>query len=94
MYMFIYMYVRIGMYSLRRCYTQLFRAHAKYAHKKEDLEKQICKLVSFSSKATAGLWLMLGSANLMADCSLEVSLHPEGPATGQLCQGFPWFPRS
>jgi hypothetical protein len=27
----------------------------------------------------------------MPDCWLEVSLHPVGPATGQLDQGFPWF---
>jgi hypothetical protein len=27
----------------------------------------------------------------MPDCWLEVSLHLEGPATGQLDQGFPWF---
>jgi hypothetical protein len=27
----------------------------------------------------------------MPDCSLEVSLHPEGPVTVQLDQGFPWF---
>jgi hypothetical protein len=34
---------------------------------------------------------MLGLAHLMPDCWLEVSLHPEGPATGQLDQDFPWF---
>jgi hypothetical protein len=33
----------------------------------------------------------LGFAYLMPDCWLEVSLHPEGPATDQLDQGFPWF---
>jgi hypothetical protein len=35
---------------------------------------------------------MLGLADLMPDCWLEVSLHPEGPATGQLDQdgGIPW----
>jgi hypothetical protein len=27
----------------------------------------------------------------MLDYWLEVSLHPEGPATDQLDQGFPWF---
>jgi hypothetical protein len=34
---------------------------------------------------------MLGFAYLMPDCWLEVSLHPEGPATGQFDQGFPWI---
>jgi hypothetical protein len=34
---------------------------------------------------------MLGFADLMPDCWLEVGLHPEGPAAGQLDQGFPWF---
>jgi hypothetical protein len=34
---------------------------------------------------------VLGLAYLMPGCWLEVSLHSEGPATGQLDQGFPWF---
>jgi hypothetical protein len=29
---------------------------------------------------------------LMPDYWLEVNLLPEGPATGQLDQSFPWFP--
>jgi hypothetical protein len=37
-----------------------------------------------SQKHRYGLMLML-------DCWLVVSLHPEGPATGQLDKGFPWF---
>jgi hypothetical protein len=34
---------------------------------------------------------MLQFADLKPDYLLEVSLHPKGPATGQLDQGFPWF---
>jgi hypothetical protein len=34
---------------------------------------------------------MLGFADLMPDCWLEVSLHSEGPVTDQLDQGFRWF---
>jgi hypothetical protein len=35
------------------------------------------------------LGIMLGLADLIPDCWLQVSLHSEGPATGQLDQGFP-----
>jgi hypothetical protein len=34
---------------------------------------------------------MLGLADLVPDYWLEVGLHPDGPATDQLDQGFPWF---
>jgi hypothetical protein len=34
---------------------------------------------------------MLELEDLMPDCWLEVSLHPEDPITGQLDKGFPWF---
>jgi hypothetical protein len=51
----------------------------------------IDKYVKCLNKATAILGLTLGFAYLMPHCWLEVSLHPEGPESGQLDQGFPWF---
>jgi hypothetical protein len=49
------------------------------------------KYVDFflSNKAAARQGLTLGFVYLMPDYWLEVSLHPEGTATGQLDQGFP-----
>jgi hypothetical protein len=43
------------------------------------------------NKATAQIGTNVRPRVLNADCWLEVSLHPEGPATGQLDQGFPRF---
>jgi hypothetical protein len=44
----------------------------------------------FQRKEKTHRWgLVLGLAYLMPGCWLQVSLHPEGPATGQLDQGFP-----
>jgi hypothetical protein len=34
---------------------------------------------------------MLRLAYLPPDCWLQVSLHPKGPPTGEIDQGFPWF---
>jgi hypothetical protein len=55
--------------------------------------KNVCKNNVFlkEKKTETAQMLMLGLAYLMPDCSLEVSLQLEGPATGQLDQGFPYF---
>jgi hypothetical protein len=47
--------------------------------------------VTFQIKQLPDKGLTLGFAYLMPDCWLEVSLHPEGPTTGQFDEGFPWF---
>jgi hypothetical protein len=64
----------------------MFFAHPKGAH---IFLLQIFKL--FSNKATAREKVTLGFTYLMPGCWREVSLHPKGPAIGQLEQGFTWF---
>jgi hypothetical protein len=36
-YVYMHVRVRIGVFSLRKCYTQLFGAHPKYAYKNKDM---------------------------------------------------------
>jgi hypothetical protein len=57
-----------GMQSLRKCCTQLFGAHPKYAHKTKDMQKQICTF--FLNKATTqtgtSVWVRAFNARLLA----------------------------
>jgi hypothetical protein len=55
----------------------------------ELLYTKTCKRLN--NKAAAQIGTNARAPGLMPDCWLEVSLHPEGPATGHLDQGFPWF---
>jgi hypothetical protein len=71
-------------HSFRRCYTR-FGAHPNYMHI-QIFVKTTRKCFSIKQQHRYGL--MSGLAYLMSDCWLEVSLHPEGPATGQLEQRF------
>jgi hypothetical protein len=49
-------------------------------------------VTGFFHKATAQPGTEARVRVFSARCWLEVSLHPEGPAAGQLHHGFPWFP--
>jgi hypothetical protein len=75
------------------CYTRFGayrnRIHTTIIVKKTTFQKRKEKQNKKSQQHRYGL--MLGLSNLMPYRWLEVSLHPEGPATGQLDSGFPWF---
>jgi hypothetical protein len=45
----------------------------------------------FFNKATAQIGTNVRARVFNAALLAKVSLHPEGPATRQLDQGFPWF---
>jgi hypothetical protein len=84
--MFLCMYLLIGIYSIRNVRHKCFVLNQSI-----HINRKICKtnIYNFSNKKTARYKLMLGFAYLMPDYWLEVSLYPEGPATGQFDQGFP-----
>jgi hypothetical protein len=83
----ICIFVHICVHSFRGCFTR-FGTFPNYIHIKVFV-KTTCKCFSTKQQHRYGLKLWL--ANLMSNCWLEVSLHPEGPAAGQLDQGFLWF---
>jgi hypothetical protein len=79
-------FVHICVHSFCRCYKR-FGAYPNYTHIKIFVKTTY---ECFSIKQQHRLGLMLGLVYLMPYCWLEVSLHSEHPATGQLDQGFPW----
>jgi hypothetical protein len=54
----------------------------KKERKKKEIKKRKIQLQRLGTNVRV--------AELMTDCCLEVGLHSEGPATGQLNPGFPW----
>jgi hypothetical protein len=71
---------------------KLFPAHPTHGHDTAFLDRSVNVLIKKKQlKQQHRYGLILGFACLMPDCWLEVSLHPEGPATGHLDQGFLWF---
>jgi hypothetical protein len=69
----------ICVHSFCRCYTRL-GSYPNCNHIKIIVKKQIAgKKKRKEEKETAQIGINLGLPDLMPDCWLEVSLHPEGP---------------
>jgi hypothetical protein len=80
--------VHVGMHCFSQVLHTVCCSSKLYAH------TNVCKpkLINiFDNKAAAQIGTNARARGLMPDCWLEVSLHPEGPATGQLDQDFPLF---
>jgi hypothetical protein len=83
MFMYVCMYVYI---TLCTCHLKLFVPHPRCAH--ETNTARVSKIKQQHRQRPTKVRVRV---HVMPDCWLEVGLHPEGPATGQLDHGFPWF---
>jgi len=53
------------------------------------INSDICSFLNTCQRLTQ--WLPISIQFMETDCLLEVSMHPDGPAAGQLNQHIPWF---
>jgi hypothetical protein len=80
-----YIYNFIKAFSLH--YLNSFPALPTHGH--DSLSTEMCK--RFDKNNITKATTQIGTNLKVRVFWLEVSLHPEGLATGQIDQGFPWF---
>jgi hypothetical protein len=87
--------INSGKNKLPTSFPLRFGVYTNYTHIKIFAKDNLWKKKEQGKTQQHREELMLGFAELMPNCWLEVSLHSEGPVTGQLDQYFfPGFPLS